>query len=162
LKNISAVNQQSKHFFQLYRHREGHSKLNGQSPEFIHHQISPKKLDDDFVYIPPKIPLQKGRIHFMRQVDAGGTVRVLNANWNVPDVDETQGVWVTISFRSKKCTLSIFDAVPNAKNRCLLISHPFPLTESVESSIPPVISKSNLERPTVQEEVYTQLKIFDF
>ncbi len=132
LDSINAVNLQSSHFFPLYRRRQSHGKLQGLSPEFIHHQISPRKLVASFVYPAPKIPLRSGRIHFIRRVNPDGVVRVLNVNWTVPKFDETKGVWVTIDFQVKKSTLSIFDAAPDVQDRNMLISHPFPLDESVQ------------------------------
>jgi len=132
LNGIKAVNLQSNHFFSLYRHRQSHGKLQGRSPESIHSQISPRRLDVSFVYLAPKIPLRSGRIHFIRRVNPDGIVRVLNANWTIPKFDVTKGVWVTINFQVDKSTLSIFDAAPDVKNRNLLISHPFPLDESVQ------------------------------
>ena len=98
----------------------------------MHYQISPRKLDASFVYPSPKIPLRSGRIHFIRRVNSDGIVRVLNANWTIPKFDVTKGVWVTINFQVDKSTLSVFDAAPDVKNRNLLISHPFPLAESVQ------------------------------
>jgi len=132
LDNIMAVNLQSSRFFSLYQSRQCHGQLQGQSPEFIHYQISPRKLDAAFVYPAPRIPLRAGRIHFMRRVSADGIVRVLNADWVIPKSDMTKGVWVTIDLQVKKSVLSVFNAAPDVKDRCLLISHPFPLTEPVQ------------------------------
>lgn len=145
LDSIKAVNLQSNLFFPLYRRRESHGKLQGLSPELIHYQISPRKLDASFAYPTPKIPLRSGRIHFIRRVNTDGVVRILNTNWTVPKFDVTKGVWVTIDFQVKKSTLSIFDAAPDVKDRNLLISHPFSFDESVQPFSSSTVVREKLE-----------------
>ena len=131
LSDLATVNQQGNSFFKLYRQRQDHSQLDGQSPVAVHHQQQPDKLDADFQLSPRKLPLREGRIHFMRCVTPEGTVRVLNENWPLPQFDATQGVWVTITFKTKGTILAIYDEAPDAKHRRCLASYPFPLTEPV-------------------------------
>ena len=131
LSDLDAVNQKSTPFFALYRQREDHTQLNGQSPAFLHHQQQPQKLASDFQLASPKRSLREGRIHFMRRVTPEGMVRVLNVNWTVPQFDPTKAVWVTIEFKTKGATLSIFDEAPDARQRCCLATYPFPLKELV-------------------------------
>jgi hypothetical protein len=89
-------------------------------------------LATDFVMNSQKLPLREGRIHFMRRVQAEGTVRVLNVDWAVPDPDPSHGVWVTIHFRpAGRALLSIYDAAPDVADRKCLVSHAFPLKEAV-------------------------------
>jgi len=143
LGSINAVNLQSNHFFPLYRRRQCHGQLQGQSPESIHNQVSPRKLELAFTYPTPRIPLRAGRTHFIRQVNVDGIVRVLNVDWIVPKFDVDKGVWVTIDFQVEKAILSIFDAAPDVKDRHLLISHPFPLAEPVQPfSLSTIVRKS--------------------
>jgi len=151
LDSIDAVNSQSNRFFPLYRRRQCHGQLQGQSPEFIHDQISPRKLDAAFVYLIPRIPLRAGRIHFIRRVNTDGIVRVLNADWIVPKFDVTKGVWVTIEFQVEKSVLSIFDAAPDVKNRCLLISHPFLLAKPVQPFSLSTAAQKKLETSAIQK-----------
>lgn len=131
LSDLDAVNQQGQSFFALYRQREDHTQLNGQSPATLHHQQLPQKLTPDFQLASPKQPLREGRIHFMRRVTPDGMVRVLNANWLVPQFDPAKGVWVTVEFKTKGALLSIFDEAPDAQQRRCLATYPFPLKEPV-------------------------------
>jgi transposase InsO family protein len=132
LADLDQVQQQSDRFFHLYRQREDHSQLAEQSPHTCHHRIKPKLLATDFAMNSQKLPLREGRIHFMRRVQAEGTVRVLNVDWAVPDPDPSHGVWVTIHFRpAGRALLSIYDAAPDVADRKCLVSHAFPLKEAV-------------------------------
>jgi len=151
LNDLAAVNQQGQSFFALYQQREDHSQLHGQRPAMLHLQQLPEKLDADFQMSPKKLPLRKGRIHFMRQVTSTGTVRVLNANWIVPQFDPTKGVWVTIEFKREGATLLIFDAAPDATNRRCLATYPFPLKEAVEPEEPLCEITSEQPRSIAQE-----------
>lgn len=131
LSDLDAVNQQGQSFFALYRQREDHTQLNGQSPATLHHQQPPQKLGSDVQLAATKRPLHEGRIHFMRRVSAEGTVRVLNVNWTVPHFDPAKGVWVTVEFKTKGATLVIYDEAPDAQQRRCLATYSFPLNESV-------------------------------
>lgn len=131
LSDLDAVNQQGQTFFALYRQREDHTQLNGRSPAALHHQQQPQKLALDFPSASPKRPLREGRIHFMRCVTPDGTVRVLNANWTVPQFNPVKGVWVTVEFKTKGAILSIYDEAPDAPQRRCLVTYPFPLKEPV-------------------------------
>jgi transposase InsO family protein len=131
LEDIDKVNQQAQQFFERYRDRLDHSKLNGLSPRQLHYSPPPQTLADDFKMAAAKLPLREGRIHFMRRVSNEGLVRVLNVNWAVPEFDPCRGVWVTIDFQVADATLSIFDQAPDVKERQCLISYPFPLDEPV-------------------------------
>lgn len=133
LANMDEIQQQSDRFFGLYRQRQDHSQLAEQSPHDHHHRLKPQLLAADFVINERKLPLYEGRIHFMRQVQADGTVRVLNADWTVPNPDLSRGVWVTISFQSIGALLSIYDAAPDVADRMCLTSYAFPLKEPVLS-----------------------------
>jgi transposase InsO family protein len=131
LSDLAAVNQRGASFFALYRQRKDHSQLDGQTPTTVHHQQQPEKLDADFQMSPQKLPLREGCIHFMRRVTLERTVRVLNANWTVPQCDPTKGVWVTVAFKPKGATLSIYDEAPDVKDRHCLATYAFPLKEPV-------------------------------
>lgn len=134
LANLDEVQQQSDRFFDLYRQRKDHTKLAEQSPHDLHHQLEPLLLASDFDRGDSKLPLREGRIHFIRRIQADGTVRVLNVDWTVPNPDLSKGVWVTIDFRPVGAILSIYDAAPDAAERNLLTSYAFPLKEAVLAS----------------------------
>jgi transposase InsO family protein len=131
LSDYQAVERQSDHFFELYRHSRHHSALQENSPHELHHQSSHRLLDADFCLPSQKLPLREGRIHFIRRVSADGTVSVLNADWAVPNPDPEKGVWVTIELRTSGALLSIYDAAPDVSDRCCLATYPFPLKEEV-------------------------------
>lgn len=159
LANLDEVQQQSDRFFGLYRRREDHSQLAEQSPHDHHYRIEPQLLASDFVMNNHKLPLREGRIHFIRRVQANGTVRVLNADWVVPHPDPTRGVWVTIHFRPIGALLSIYDAAPDVDDRKRLATHAFPLKEVVlarpeetlEETLQPSIVQSQLLVSAVQQ-----------
>jgi hypothetical protein len=131
LRHHQDVQTRSHSFFDRYRHSRHHSALNGLSPHTVHYQHPPTKLSPDFVLPTTKLPLTQGRIHFIRQVEADGTVKVLNSRWVVPTFDSRKGVWVTIAFQTSGATLSIYDAAPDVVDRQCLVSYPFPLKEPV-------------------------------
>jgi transposase len=131
LANVDEVQQQSDHFFGLYRQRQDHGELAEQSPCDHHHRLEPHLLTADFVMNNHKLPLREGRIHFIRQVQVNGTVRVLNVDWVVPNPDLSRGVWVTIHFQPTGAMLSIYDAAPDVADRRCLTTYAFPLKEAV-------------------------------
>jgi hypothetical protein len=131
LEDLAAVNKKGQWFFPLYRLREDHDQLHGQSPAVRHQEGTPRQLPAGFTLSGKKLPLREGRIHFMRRVNPQGQVRVLNVDWTVPRFDPLKGVWVTIEFRTTGALLSIFDAAPDALQRDCLATYAFPLNESV-------------------------------
>lgn len=149
LDNLDDVLAQSQHFFELYRRREDHSKLNEQSPEAIHGQHPVQKLASDFTLSERRRPLREGHVHFMRRVSAEGKVRVLNDEWSVPNPDPQKGVWVTMEFLTTGATLRIFDVAPDRPDRRCLASYPFPLNE-------PVLPR--IDKSVVADTAVSQLK----
>lgn len=172
LSDLEAVKQKGRKFFTLYRQREDHCQLKGQTPNTLHHQEPHRELPGNFPLPTSKLPLYEGRIHFMRQVSPEGTVRVLNANWTVPRFDPDKGVWVTLEFQTSGAMLSIFDAAPDATDRQCLVTHVFPLNESVvscpkkvetehETTIVTPLQEDSLLKPeaTVEGEVEPPLSV---
>lgn len=131
LHNRQQVQDKADKFFQAYRHSEHHSALNGLCPQTCHQQVSVRKLSPHFVLPESKIPLVEGRVHFIRRVEAEGTVRVLNVDWTVPQAYANQGVWVTIEFKQSGATLYIYNAAPDVAKRQCLAAYCFPLKETV-------------------------------
>jgi hypothetical protein len=154
LSDLDAVNQQGDTFFALYQQREDHSQLKGQTPTALHHHHhQPEKLDADFKMSSPKLPLGEGCIHFIRRVTPEGTVRVLNADWAVPQFDPTKGVWVTVEFKMIGTFLSIYDESPDAMNRRCLATYPFPLKEPLFSEI---VVEPEYETTSEQQAAFAQ------
>ena len=74
-------------------------------------------------------------MHFIRRVTGNGSVHVLNVDWSAPAAADT-GVWVTLHLEPDSAWLRIYDLAPDHPERRCLISHPFPLTESVQTDAP--------------------------
>lgn len=135
LADIESVQVQAEPFFEQYRHSQHHKSLpEEQTPALVHQQpTAPHLLPATFSPPEGKLPLYAGQIHFMRRVQPGGTVSVLNVNWPVPEHNPQKGVWVTLELTPKTATLSIYNAAPDASTRTCLAAYPFPLKEPVLS-----------------------------
>ena len=130
LENHQAVNAQAEHFYQLYRQRVDHSALADQSPEQLQ-GISLRRLSPAFTDLVHPLPLRTGKVHFLRQVDKQGNIKILNVEWAVPDFDSAKGVWATLDLQIDGATLYIYDTAPDNANRQLLISYPFPISDPI-------------------------------
>ena len=133
LHNHSEVQIKGEAFFEAYRHSEHHSALAGLSPQTRHSQVKARRLSPDFVLPSSKIPLYEGRVHFIRRVEADGTISVLNVRWTVPNSHINQGVWATLEFQVSGATLKIYNAAPDVPDRQCLAAYLFPLKEPVLS-----------------------------
>lgn len=131
LADVAAVERQGERFFALYREREDHVALAGKTPQQRHEQAPVQMVPASFSPPEGKLPIYAGRLHFMRRVKPGGKVSVLNVDWDLPDHDLKQGVWVTIELKPEGSQLLIYDEAPDVPERQLLISHPFPVKEPV-------------------------------
>ena len=153
LSDLAAVNQQGDSFFALYRQREDHSQLDDLSPAHWHQAQESEHLDVDFQMASPKLPLCQGRVHFIRKVTPEGTVRVLNADWTVPQHDPTKGVWVTLNIKQEGATLAIYDQAPDVLDRRSLAQHLFPLQETVVSKTAvEAVSEAEQMQPSFTQE----------
>ena len=132
LDSLQQINQAGEHFFQEYRSSRHLKSLQETPPQALHLASAPNYLDADFVLSSQRLPLRPGKVHFLRCVSAEGTIRVLNVDWSVPAPADT-GVWATLSIQPEQAWLRIYAAAPDVQNRRCLISHPFPLSESVVS-----------------------------
>jgi transposase len=130
LPDLAAVETHAPTFFNAYRHSQHHAALNEHSPAALHWTHAPRRLPDHLA-LPSRLPLTVGQVHFMRQVDTNRTIRVLNVDWSVQQVQPGQGVWATLIFRPQRATLAVFDAAPGQIQRRCLAWHSFPLSEPV-------------------------------
>lgn len=130
LADLQAVQHHSSPFFELYRHSEHHSALNGHSPEEVHGSQPLRPLPETLV-LPAKLPVTAGRVHFIRLVNPDKKIVILNLDWDVPAARPAQGVWATLEFASQGAKLRIYDTAPDALKRKCLAEHPFPLKEPV-------------------------------
>ena len=127
LADVAAVERQGEQFFVLYREREDHVALAGETPRQRHEQVPVQTVPNSFSPPDDKLPSP----HFIRRVKPSGKVSVLNVEWELPDYDLKRGVWVTIELKSEGSQLLIYDEAPDAPERKLLASHPFPVKEPV-------------------------------
>lgn len=131
LKNLPAVQQQSDGFFADYRQSRHHVALQERTPQEVHEATPPQRLPASFTVPTKRLPLYEGRVHFIRRVQADGTISILNVNWAVPNPDPLKGVWATLELTLHGATLAIYDAAPDAAARTCLATYPFPLSEKV-------------------------------
>lgn len=155
LESHQAINDQADHFYQLYRQRLEHSAIEGQSPAQLHGKPGRRLLPT----FKPKhpLPLHTGKIHFMRRVDHQGNIRVLNAEWAVPEFDSAKGVWATLDLQVSGANLLIYDAAPDLAERRQLASYPFQIDEPILPwSQKDVLLQENPTAPNVSPPVLSQ------
>jgi len=104
LTDISAIQRRAEDFFAQYRDSHHHTALAGHTPAEIHQQTPPSYLAAHFTDTQEKLPLVPGRVHFLRQVSASRTVKILNHDWEVSTAEPQQGVWATLEITSRGAT----------------------------------------------------------
>lgn len=134
LADLEAVNAKTQRFLAAYRQRP-HPQLGEQTPQQVHRQERRRALAPwayRLLTSPSRRwPIYAGRVHFIRRVEADGTIRVLNLRWQVPGAAIGQGVWSTLTLTPTQAYLDIFDAAPDAPTRHHLVRHDFPVHEPV-------------------------------
>jgi transposase len=132
LADLPAIQSEADRFFANYRQSRHHAALAERSPHEVHHVTAPRPLPATFQAPTKHLPLMAGRVHFIRRVQPDGTITVLNVNWPVPHADPLRGVWATLELTPTDATLAVYDAAPDVAERTCLVTHPFPLQESVQ------------------------------
>jgi hypothetical protein len=152
LADCAAVQARGDRFFKLYRHSRHIRGLQGQSPAEVHHPIARCQLSTTFEVPSGKLPLTRGRVHFMRRVQANHSIKLLNLTWTLPEkrVKPQTGVWATLEFQEDDANLKVYDAPPDALERERLAEHPFPLQEDVQ----PLRSEFD---PATERELWEEL-----
>lgn len=96
-RSVSHVKRASPDFEAWYEHQYHPPGLNGLSPSQAQQQVSRWRLtEEDIRALPRELPITAGRIHFIRQVDEDGLIRLLNETWKVDKRLRGQYVWATI------------------------------------------------------------------
>jgi hypothetical protein len=104
--------------------------LNGQSPADAQAQVQRRCLTaSEGAGLPDPLPITAGRIHFIRQVDAAGTITLLNEVWQVGVRYTGRYVWATVNTQARRLTL-YYRARANRPVR-VLRHCPYPLGETV-------------------------------
>ena len=77
--------------------------LNGLTPRQAHRQQPRPKLNcRQWRAVPESLPITAGRVHFIRRVEADGTICVLNEVWRVGKRLAGQYVWATITTHRRR------------------------------------------------------------
>jgi hypothetical protein len=104
--------------------------LHGQTPAQAQAQVQRRCLTArEGADLPGPLPITAGRIHFIRQVDAAGTIALLNEAWRVGVRYAGRYVWATINTQARRLTL-YYRATANRPVR-VLRQFPYPLGETV-------------------------------
>lgn len=115
------VCRQSARFIEWYMHHYRPPALNGTTPAQRQRTEHRPRLTKTLRHaLPATLPITAGRVHFIRHVQADGTIRILNELWRVPKSLAGHYVWVTLT--THRHTLDIwFRRAPEQDWR--LISH---------------------------------------
>ena len=132
LDDMTTLNFHADLFFDTYRTTHYPAALNGQTPQQVHAACPQRPLPTHFAPTLDKLPITEGQVHFIRKVQSDGTISILNVPWQVPAAAQ-QGVWATLSLSTTQSegVLAVFDDAPTALSRARLITHSFPLPDSV-------------------------------
>ena len=104
-------------------------------------QINPARILNNSLKIPlEKLPLTKGRIHFIRMVDNDGKISVLNEAFKVGKEFISEYVWATICL--KKQTMDVFYRGKDQDTAVLIEKFEYKLSEVV-SDLRPDIGKTS-------------------
>lgn len=96
-RSLSHVKRTRGQFQAWYEHHYHPPALNGLSPSQAQQQVARRRLRDrERGALPDSLPITAGRIHFIRQVDQDGLIRVLNETWKVDKRLADRYVWATI------------------------------------------------------------------
>ena len=124
--NLEDMRAKSTHFVGQYNDLSAWKKRN-KSLE----QINPARILNNSLKIPlGKLPLTKGKIHFIRMVDNDGKISVLNEAFKVGKEFISEYVWATICL--KKQTLEVFYRAKDQDTAVLIKKFEYELSEEVK------------------------------
>ncbi len=134
--NLEDMRAKSTHFVGQYNDLSAWKHKN-QSLE----QIKPVRILNNSIEIPlEKLPLTKGRIHFIRMVDNGGEISVLNEAFKVGKEFISEYVWATICL--EKQMLEVFYRAKDPDTTVLIEKFEYKLSEVVYDLRPDVYKTS--------------------
>ncbi len=124
------VRQASPSFIQWYMTNYGPPHLDGLTPQQAQ-RCEPKRCltATQIARLPERLPITAGRIHFVRKVQADGTVTLLNETWRVSKRLAGKYVWATLSTRGRR--LDIWYQRSTQHEWRLLKSYPYAMPEPV-------------------------------
>lgn len=130
-RSLAHVQRQAPLFMQWYHQRYHPPSLQGCCPAQMRHGFQPVRLSAALArLIPEPLPITAGRIHFVRQVDAQGSIRLLNESWSVGRKWLNEYVWATIDTAAQ--TLSIWYKAEAEKPWVLIKTRRFRLSQPVQ------------------------------
>lgn len=127
-----------------YAHRSQPPALNGRSPLQARRQGRRwRRTTKDLHALPSDLPLTAGRVHFLRCVNAEGTISLLNETWKVDLRLAGHYVWATISPHQQR--LAIYHRRSEPDRLRVLKVFRYPLHERVAPLLPQ-FKRHNLRR----------------
>jgi transposase InsO family protein len=124
--NLEDMRAKSTHFVGQYNDLSAWKKRN-KSLE----QINPARILNNSLKIPlGKLPLTKGKIHFIRMVDNEGKISVLNEAFKVGKEFISEYVWATICMKTQ--TLEVFYRAKDQDTAVLIKKIEYELSEEVK------------------------------
>lgn len=102
-RSVAQVKRASPDFATWYTHHYYPPALNGLSPCQARRQGSRVRLTTPEIRaLPAELPLTAGRLHFLRQVEEDGRIRMLNESWKVDKRLAGHYVWATVVTHARR------------------------------------------------------------
>ena len=96
-RHLSDVRRCSPHFIQWYMHSYSPPALNGITPYVAQQgEVRPHLTCIHLAALPDPLPITAGLVHFIRQIQPDGTIRILNEHWPIDRRRAGQYVWATL------------------------------------------------------------------
>ncbi len=95
--SLRQVQRASPLFEAWYHHEYAPPRLQGRTPAQAQRRVMRRRLTErECRALPEQLPLTAGRIHFIRKVQADGTIKILNEPWHVNKRWAGRYVWATV------------------------------------------------------------------
>jgi hypothetical protein len=110
--------------------------LDGRTPSEMRRGVPVTRLTRSLARLIPegRLPITKGRLHFMRKVEPTGQIELLNETWDVGK--KWMGEYVRVTINTAKQTLTIWHQADADADWHLLRTRQFRLKESVSDVLP--------------------------
>ncbi len=129
--SLRHVQRTSPQFLQWYATRYGPPVLAGQTPTQAQYTEQPRRLTARQVRrLPTQLPITAGRIHFIRRVQANGTIAILSETWKVGQRFAGRYIWATLTTRRHR--LDIWYQRSAQSDWRLIKTFAYPLPEPVK------------------------------
>ena len=120
-RHLGDVRRWSPRFIHWYMHAYTPPALHGDTPYTAQHrEVRPRLTPAHLAALPDPLPITAGLVHFIRQVQPDGTIRILNEPWLIDKRRAGQYVWATLHTQHQ--TLDIWFR-RNLKTEWKLIKH---------------------------------------